>query len=64
VDGTFVAAAFVAPILLVTGLAVGSFSYRYFPLVENPLPGMSSAWWWGLFALLSVPLLLETIWQR
>jgi energy-coupling factor transport system permease protein len=63
-DLVFFAAVAAFPLPLIAGLATGAFAYQYFPLADNPLPGMANPWWWALFALLSTPLLLQATWQR
>lgn len=56
-DVVTVAAALVAAVALLGGLASGSFTYRFYPLLDNPWVQLSAGWWLLALAALLLPVL-------
>ena len=55
-DRFVVALALAAGVLLAAGLAFRFFAYAYYPLLDDPWPGLADPWWLLLFAALAAPI--------
>lgn len=63
-DVLVTAAALAAAVTLIGGLVTGSFSYTFYPLLDDPWIQLASVWWLLALAALAVPLLWTLPWPH